>query len=127
MNLAPPPEIETIRLEDTKRNMARQKMSPDKRAAQFLPFQAVKGLDEALRAKEKITVPKIELSEEMFEELDKKMHDIRKGCIISCVYFHKGEYLKVTGMVARLDEVARILQIVNTKISFDDILDVTFE
>ena len=127
MNPAPPPEIEIIRLEDTKRNMARQKMSPDKRAAQFLPFQAVKGLDEALRAKEKITVPKIELSEEMFEELDKKMHDIRKGSIISCVYFHKGEYLKVTGMVARLDEVARILQIVNTKISFDDILDIIFE
>ena len=127
MNLVPPPEIEIIRLEDTKRNMARQKMSPDKRAAQFLPFQAVKGLDEALRAKEKITVPKIELSEEMFEELDKKMHDIRKGSIISCVYFHKGEYLKVTGMVARLDEVARILQIVNTKISFDDILDIIFE
>ena len=123
----PPPEIEIIRLEDTKRNMARQNMSPDKRAAQFLPFQAVKGLDEALRAKEKITVPKIELSEEMFEELDKKMHDIRKGSIISCVYFHKGEYLKVTGMVARLDEVARILQIVNTKISFDDILDIIFE
>ena len=127
MNPAPLPEIEIIRLEDTKRNMARQKMSPDKRAAQFLPFQAVKGLDEALRAKEKITVPKIELSEEMFEELDKKMHDIRKGSIISCVYFHKGEYLKVTGMVARLDEVARILQIVNTKISFDDILDIIFE
>ena len=38
--------------------------------------------------------------------------------------FCKDEYLKVTGMVARLDETARILQIVNTKIPFDDILDV---
>ena len=34
--------------------MARQKMPPDKRAAQFLPFKAVVGLDEAIAAKEKI-------------------------------------------------------------------------
>ena len=105
----------------------KQKMSMDKRAAQFLPFQAVKGLDEALLAKEKIKVPKIELSNEMAEELDKKMHNIKKGLILTCVYFNKGEYLQVTGMVARFDEVARILQIVNTKIKFDDILDIEFE
>ena len=102
-------------------------MSMDKRAAQFLPFQAVKGLDEALLAKEKIKVPKIELSDEMAEELDKKMHSIKKGLILTCVYFNKGEYLQVTGMVARFDEVAKILQIVNTKIKFDDILDIEFE
>ncbi|MBO6241089.1 MAG: YolD-like family protein [Butyrivibrio sp.] len=104
--------------------MARQKMSIDKRAAQFLPFKAVSGLDEALLAKEKIIVPKIELSEEMYEELDKKMHELSKGCIASCVYFSKGEYLRATGMVARIDETSRILQIVNTRICFEDILDV---
>ncbi len=107
--------------------MARQKMPPDKRAAQFLPFQAVKGLDEALLAKEKIIVPKIELSEESLKELDLKMHLIKKGMIITVVYFHKDEYLKLTGMVARLDETARLLQIVNTKIPFDDILDVVID
>jgi hypothetical protein len=52
---------------------------------------------------------------------------IEKGMIISVIYFHKDEYLKVTGMVARLDETARILQIVNTKIDFDDILDVILD
>ena len=104
--------------------MARQKMSIEKRAAQFLPFKAVNGLDEALLAKEKIIVPKIELSDEMYEELDKKMHEIKKGSVASCIYFCKGEYLKIIGMVARIDEVSRILQIVNTKIAFDDILDV---
>ena len=107
--------------------MARQKMPIDKRAAQFLPFKAVVGLDEAIAAKEKIIVPKIELSEDSLRELDKKMHLIEKGMIISVVYFHKDEYLRITGMVARLDETARILQIVNTKIEFDDILDVILE
>jgi hypothetical protein len=104
--------------------MARQKMSMDKRAAQFLPFQAVKGLDEALRSKEKIVVEKPEYSEYMLEELDKKMHEERKGRIITCIYYQKGEYIKLTGLVARFDEVARILQIVNTKIEFDNILDI---
>ncbi len=105
--------------------MARQKMPPDKRAAQFLPFQAVKGLDEALLTKEKIIVPKIELSEESLKELDIKMPEIKKGMIISVVYFCKDEYLKITGMVARLDATARILQVVNTRIPFDDIFDVS--
>lgn len=104
--------------------MARQKMSLDKRAAQFLPFQAVKGLDEALRQKEKIVVEKIQLSEESLKELDEKMHLVKKGSIVSVTYFCKGEYLKLTGMVARLDEVARVLQVVSTKIKFEDILDV---
>ncbi len=107
--------------------MARQKMSMDKRAAQFLPFQAVKGLDEALRSKEKIVVEKPEYSEYMLEELDKKMHEVRKGRIITCIYYKKGEYIKLTGLVARFDEFARILQIVNTKIYFDNILDIEFD
>ncbi len=107
--------------------MARQKMSMDKRAAQFLPFQAVRGLDEAVAAKEKIKVDKIELSEEMAEELDKKMHQVRKGSMVTVVYFHKDEYLKLSGMVARFDETARIIQIVNTKISFDNIYSIIVE
>ena len=104
--------------------MARQKMPMDKRAAQFLPFQAVKGLDEALRAKEKITVEKIQLSEESLHELDLKMHKVKKGMMVTAIYYDNGEYLKITGLVARIDETSRILQIVNTKIPFDDIRDI---
>ena len=39
-------------------------MSRQDRAKQFMPFAALKGYEEALRKKEKITVPKAELSEE---------------------------------------------------------------
>ena len=48
------------------------------RAKQFVPFAALKGLPEALSAKERITVDKIELSPEMAEELDRKMHLLQK-------------------------------------------------
>lgn len=94
------------------------------RAKQFMPFAALKGLPEALAAKEKITVPKVELSPEMSEELDRKMHLLTKGKMTTVVYFHQDEYLKLTGLVARIDPTCRLLQIVNTKISFDDILEI---
>lgn len=103
------------------------KMPIEDRAKQFMPFAALKGLPDALAAKEKITVSKIELSEEMAEELDRRMHELTKGRIATVVYFQKAEYIKITGMVARVDETCRLLQIVNTKISFDDILEVAFE
>lgn len=102
-------------------------MSVSDRAKQFMPFAALKGLPEALAAKEKILVPKIELSEEMATELDRKMHLIKRGSIVTVIYFQKEEYLKLTGMVAKLEETSRILQIVNTKIAFDDILDIWIE
>lgn len=102
----------------------KHKMPVEDRAKQFMPFAALKGLPDALAAREKITVAKIELSEEMAEELDRRMHGLAKGKMASVVYFHRDEYIKITGMVARIDETSRILQIVNTKISFDDILEV---
>lgn len=97
------------------------------RAKQFMPFAALKGLPDALALKEKITVDKIELSEEMAETLDQEMHKLSKGKIATVVYFNKEEYLKTTGMVARIDETSRLLQIVNTKIPFDDILEINIE
>ena len=103
----------------------KHKMPIEDRAKQFMPFAALKGLPDALAAKEKITVPKVELSEEMAEELDRKMHELTKGIIASVVYFHRDEYIKITGMVARIDETGRLLQIVNTKIPFDDILKIS--
>ena len=44
------------------------KMPIPDRAKQFMPFAALKGLPDALAAKEKIAVEKIELSPEMYEE-----------------------------------------------------------
>ncbi|BBF42680.1 hypothetical protein lbkm_1364 [Lachnospiraceae bacterium KM106-2] len=105
----------------------RGKMSQADRAKQFMPFAALKGYEDALRMKEKITVDKIELSEERKEVLDQKLHYINRGDIVSVVYFYEEEYLKVTGMVSRLDLTARVLKVVNTKIAFDDIYDIDSE
>lgn len=101
------------------------KMSREERAKQFMPFAALKGYPEALRKKEKVVVPKIELSPEYQEELDLKLRQVQKNDIVTVVYFCKDEYLQLSGMVSRFDETARVLKIVNTKISFEDIYDIT--
>lgn len=102
----------------------KNKMPIADRAKQFMPFAALKGLPEALAAKEKITVSKVELSPEMADELDRKMHLLEKGKMATVIYFHQDEYLKITGLIARIDTTCRLLQVVNMKIDFDDILDI---
>lgn len=105
----------------------RSKMSREERAKQFMPFAALKGYPEALRKKEKVIVPKIEISEEYAQELDWKLHQVKKRDMITVVYFSNNEYIKKTGMVSRIDPTARVLKIINTKISFDDIFDISGE
>lgn len=105
----------------------RPKMTREDRAKQFMPFAALKGYPEALEKKEKIVVPKVEVSEEYAQMLDQKLKKVTKNDIITVVYFSDGEYLKKTGMVSRIDETARILKVVNTKILFDDIYDILFD
>lgn len=97
------------------------------RAKIFAPFDALRGFREALAAKERIIVPRIELSEEAREELDRKVRNIQKSDMVTVVYFHGGDYIKTTGIVSRLDVNCRFLQIVNTKIPFDDIYDIQGE
>lgn len=99
-------------------------MPIEERAKQFMPFAALRGLPDALARKERILVPRIELSPEMEEELDRQMHLLSKGKMATVIYFKKGEYIKITGLVARIDETSRLLQIVNTKIRFEDILQI---
>ena len=99
-------------------------MSHEDRAKQFMPFAALKGYAEALRRKEKIVVEKAELAEEYQEALDFELRQVRRNDIITVVYFCKNEYLRVTGKVSKIDETSRLLKIVNTKISFDDLYSI---
>ena len=102
----------------------RPKMSREDRAKQFMPFAALKGYPEALRKKEKIVVPRAEVSEEYAEVLDRKLRKVKKNDMITVIYFCNQEYLKKTGMVSRIDKSARVLKVVNTKIGLDDIYDI---
>ena len=111
------------------------RMRKEDRAKIFAPFAALKGYEEAIAQKQKIVVPRIELSEEAKEYLDLQLSKIdsqlREGQhpIITIVYFQKdkgnseagGEYIQFTGMVAKFDKSSRILQIVDKRIRLEDI------
>lgn len=105
-------------------NKPRVHMPISDRAKQFMPFSALRGLRAALAEKERITVEKMELTEDKAEELNRQMARLSVGSMVSVIYYHDEEYLRLSGRVARLDKNARILQIVNTKIAFDDLLEI---
>ena len=67
-----------------------------------MPFAALKGFSEALQKKEKAFVPQAELSEEYQEELNRRLQKIRKDDFISIVYYHNGEYLRISGAVVKI-------------------------
>lgn len=97
------------------------KMDRLNRAKQFMPFDSLKGFREALAQKERVPVLKRELSEECKEEIDAKLQQIQKMDPVTVEYFHQGEYVQVTGAVAKVDRTNRIIKIADTDILFDDI------
>lgn len=105
----------------------RTRMSQADRAKQFMPFAALKGLPEALAKKEKIFVPKRELSEEYREELDQKFRQIQHKDIVTVVYYHDNSSVQITGIVSKINTSAGYIQIVNTKIAFDTITEIMLE
>jgi hypothetical protein len=117
------------------------RMQVEDRAKIFAPFAALKGYEEAIAAKQKVVVPRIELSEEAKEYLDLQLGKIERLLlsgqhpIITVVYFQKdkvsnedgGEYIQFTGLVARLDQTSRILQIVEKRLRLEDIYGIEGE
>lgn len=117
------------------------RMKLEDRAKIFAPFAALKGYEEAITAKQKIVVPRIELSEESKEYLDLHLGKIDQLLmigqhpIITVVYFQKakvnnidgGEYIQFTGLVAKLDRTSRILQIVEKRMRLEDIYSIEGE
>ena len=99
------------------------------RAKIFAPFDALKGFHEALAEQEMIIVPKVELTDDKKDELDYKLKHMDGHPVVTVIYysFADNNYLQITGKVARISVSSRILQIVNTRISFDDIRDIQGE
>ena len=101
-------------------------MPPEQRAKQFMPFAAVKGLEEALAKKrrELTRVEKVELSEEMSAALNEKLHCLVRGCHAAVTYYTDGEYRTLTGRLEKIDPVGRALYLVGRRIAFEDLLNV---
>ncbi len=100
-------------------------MSPSKRAKQFMPFDALKGLKEALEAKERIPVPKRVLAEDQVENLNRILSVLQPGQIVTVVYYceYAQAYTQLTGEVEKVDPYWQFLQVGKCEICFSEIYD----
>jgi hypothetical protein len=99
-------------------------MSRSKRAAQFAMFDALKGLKEAIAAKEKRPEQKIILAEDAAAELNDTLASVSKGMVITVVYYctYGQEHKQITGTIQKVDPYWKTLQIGNMVIDFCDIV-----
>ena len=81
------------------------------RARQFLPFDALKGLQEALREKEIEYEEKKELSEDTLNELNNKFNQIDNGSFVKITFYKNGKYSEIKGRVTNIDYIKKKIQI----------------
>ena len=94
------------------------------RARQFLPFDALKGYKELIKEQERIKVSKKELTDDDAVYLSKVLNSLKKGMMVEVIYFENDEYIKVTGMVSRIDLVNRYIFVVKKQLLLDNIWNI---
>lgn len=113
----------------------RCKMSLENRAAQFAPFSALSGYNEACREVERITDNKKILSDGVLDIINEKLNYIKSNISsnleVSIKYFLKdkkkngGSYIEIGGYVKKIDNnFCKVYFKDGTIINFDDILSI---
>ena len=113
----------------------RQRMSMIDRAAQFSPFAALVGYEDAVEETARLTDKKIELTEESKFSISEKLRTVSENAeeemTVRITYFvpdkkkEGGEYVTALGAVKYIDEYDRIVIMADkTVIPIDQIWDV---
>ncbi len=94
-------------------------MSMEERAAQFSPFAALTGYEDAIRETGRTTVSRAELDEGVMESLDEKLRQLKQKrfsaqavtvtCFVPDEKKKGGKYMKISGRIRRMDEYRRVL------------------
>ncbi len=105
--------------------MCKPRMSLQDRAAQFSPFAALTGYEDAVEETARLTDTRLELSEDMKTILNEKMQMILDNAenepIVTITYFvpdkkkSGGVYVDVTGIVKEIDEYERCIVMTDKK------------
>ena len=102
----------------------RIKASRQDRARQFMPFASLRGYYDIIREQAKNKEPKRDLAEDELTLINEKLNQIKKGMMLTVIYYNVDSYEKITGIVSNFDKVFQTLTIVKTKIPFDNILEI---
>ena len=103
--------------------VVRAPMPRSKRAAQFAMFDALKGLKEAIAAKEKHPEPRRILAEDAVLELNTTLTELEQGQMATVVYYgaYEQAYKQLTGTVKKVDSFWKTLQLGDVSIDFSEI------
>ena len=110
-------------------------MSLYNRAAQFAPFAALTGYEEAIIETARLTAPKVDMMEDNQQLLDRKLallsHSLIEQPTVSITYFQPdkkktgGQYLTVTGVIKCIRDSERIIRMADGKrVSIDTIINI---
>lgn len=93
------------------------------RAKQFMMFDAMKGLTDAITAKEQQVYPKRELTEERINEINQCLSKLQTGDRVTLSYYcqYGKQYCQLTGTVTRIDSFWQEIQIGSMTICFSKI------
>ena len=105
------------------------------RAAQFAPFAALTGYDAAIQESGRLTDDWIDMGESANEELNRKMELLKSKLpehpTVIIEYFKPdsnksgGSYKSVTGVVRRIDDIERFVELTDgKKIAIDAIIEI---
>lgn len=94
------------------------------RAKQFIPFDALKGLRQAIKAKENIKVDKIMISSDR-TDIEDTLQKLKVGDIVKVIFYNIDNYQKITGVVSEINTCCKYLKIVKTRINISDIYEIS--
>lgn len=95
------------------------------RAKQFQSFDALKGLQEELRAREerRTRVAKKELSQEREEQISEELGKIYKRSDVDITFYRGGHYYSLQGTVLEKNDIYKYLLIGQERIYYTDIYE----
>jgi hypothetical protein len=93
------------------------------RAKQFVPFDALKGLQEELRIREerRTRVKKKTLSEDQIAKISRVLGRVEQGSNVAICLYSKGHYITIEGYVTEINQIYEYIKIGNEKVFFADI------
>ena len=102
-------------------------MPREKRASQFAPFDALKGLREALQLVEyeREKIEKGEVNEETAQKISNILNELDENTILDLIYFEDGYQKEYQGKI-KLDIYEQKIKLLNINkvISLDDLIDI---
>lgn len=114
------------------------RMSAMDRAAQFSPFRALTGFEDAVAETARLTDRRIELDADEIEALNRKLQEAVDRCgngeTVSITYFKPderkagGSYVTMSGAIRKIEALERSVILADrTAIPIDDIVEISFD